>query len=83
MRWVVMQGDPEFFRVTKRLHNRLHGAQDTAPLGPAERATYERCCARNADELTAQIRSAARPRSCCTIRRPPAWSRGCWSWTCP
>ena len=58
MRWVVMQGDPEFFRVTKRLHNRLHGAQDTAPLGPAERATYERCCARNAEELTAQIRSA-------------------------
>ena len=58
MRWVVMQGDPEFFRVTKRLHNRLHGAQDTAPLGPAERATYERCCARNADELTARIRSA-------------------------
>ena len=24
-RWVVIGGDPEFFRVTKRLHNRLHG----------------------------------------------------------
>ena len=25
-RWIVIAGDPEFFRVTKRLHNRLHGA---------------------------------------------------------
>jgi len=58
MRWVVIDGDAEFFRVTKRLHNRLHGAQDPEPLGPAERAAYERCCARNADELAALIRSA-------------------------
>jgi trehalose synthase len=58
MRWVVMEGDAEFFGVTKRLHNRLHGARDPAPLGPAERAAYERCCARNADELAARIRSA-------------------------
>ena len=28
MRWVVMDGDADFFRVTKRLHNRLHGADD-------------------------------------------------------
>ena len=56
MRWVVMEGDPEFFRVTKRLHNRLHGAEDE-PLGPAEHAVYERCCARNADALAARIRS--------------------------
>jgi hypothetical protein len=25
-RWVVIEGDPEFFRVTKRIHNRLLGA---------------------------------------------------------
>src|SRR4051794_35177921 len=24
-RWVVIGGDPKFFAVTKRLHNRLHG----------------------------------------------------------
>src|SRR5437763_1687190 len=24
-RWVVISGDPDFFGVTKRLHNRLHG----------------------------------------------------------
>jgi trehalose synthase len=55
MRWVVMDGDADFFRVTKRLHNRLHGANDGEPLGPAERAAYERCCARNADALAARI----------------------------
>jgi trehalose synthase len=58
MRWLVMEGDAEFFGVTKRLHNRLHGAHDPEPLGPAERAAYERCCARNANELAARIRSA-------------------------
>src|SRR5919201_6525485 len=24
-RWLVIPGSPEFFRITKRLHNRLHG----------------------------------------------------------
>jgi trehalose synthase len=55
MRWVVMEGDSDFFRVTKRLHNRLHGADDGEPLGAVERAAYERCCARNAEELSARV----------------------------
>ena len=25
VRWLVMAGTPEFFTVTKRIHNRLHG----------------------------------------------------------
>lgn len=25
-RWVVIEGSPEFFALTKRIHNRLHGA---------------------------------------------------------
>src|SRR6478752_3784103 len=25
-RWLVIDGDPAFFAITKRLHNRLHGA---------------------------------------------------------
>src|SRR6476469_10796159 len=25
-RWLVLDGDPEFFRITKRLHNLLHGS---------------------------------------------------------
>src|SRR5689334_25214622 len=41
-RWAVIGGHPEFFKITKRLHNRLHGIPgDGGPLGPAERALYE------------------------------------------
>ena len=40
-RWVVIDGDPSFFRVTKRVHNRLHGAPgDGGDLGPIERNSY-------------------------------------------
>src|SRR5436190_213101 len=36
-RWRVLQGDDAFFRVTKRLHNCLHGDPgDGGALGPAE-----------------------------------------------
>jgi trehalose synthase len=53
-RWVVMRGDPEFFRVTKRIHNRLHGAPgDGGGLGPEARAPYERACANAAREVSA------------------------------
>ena len=41
-RWVTIAGDPGFYEVTKRLHNRLHGsAGDGGPLGPEEREAYE------------------------------------------
>ena len=33
-RWVVVRGNPDFFRVTKRIHNMLHGSPgDGAGLG--------------------------------------------------
>lgn len=42
-RWLVLAGEPAFFTLTKRLHNRLHGSVgDGGPLGPRERALYER-----------------------------------------
>jgi trehalose synthase len=51
-RWAVIEGEPAFFAVTKRLHNRLHGmVGDGGPLGEAERAIYERALARNGEEL--------------------------------
>lgn len=51
-RWIVIEGDEEFFRITKRLHNRLHGyGGDGGQLGSAERAAYERCTTRNATRL--------------------------------
>src|SRR5215203_4532404 len=37
-RWKVITAGPEFFDVTKRIHNRLHGFEgDGGPLGAAER----------------------------------------------
>src|SRR3954454_23185754 len=44
IRSLAVPGKPDFFRVTKRLHNRLHGADDGQPLGDAERVVYEDVC---------------------------------------
>lgn len=56
-RWLVIQGDGEFFKATKRLHHALHGADgDGSDLGEAERAAYERTLAANAGPLCARIR---------------------------
>ncbi len=54
-RWVVAPGDADFFRVTKRLHNRLHGVDDGAPLGPDERAVYERWCSASAEAMARRV----------------------------
>jgi trehalose synthase len=56
-RWQVIGGDPEFFDVTKRLHNRLHGAEgDGRPLDDSARATYERTLRAEAEALAGRIR---------------------------
>ncbi|MDJ0867111.1 MAG: glycosyltransferase [Myxococcota bacterium] len=56
-RWAVIGGDPDFFRVTKRLHHALHGSRgDGAALDEAARAIYEKTLAENAAELLARIR---------------------------
>ena len=33
--WLVITGDAEFFAITKRLHNQIHGRLSGAPLGAA------------------------------------------------
>jgi trehalose synthase len=56
-RWLVLDGPPEFFRITKRIHNALHGdAGDGSPLGDAEAALYEQVSAANAAELDGFVR---------------------------
>jgi len=56
-RWFVIDGTPEFFRVTKRLHHALHGAHgDGSPLTDNERAIYENTLRANGDELSALVR---------------------------
>ncbi len=52
VRWLTVAGNPDFFRVTKRLHNHLHESEgDGGPLGPDERAVYESALAEAAAEL--------------------------------
>ena len=55
-RWLVIEGDDDFFRVTKRIHNRLHGSDgDGGPLGDEARAAYEHTLHRNCADLLARI----------------------------
>ncbi len=56
-RWVVIGGDAPFFALTKRLHNRLHGAVgDGGPLGQRERDLYERTLRAAAEDLRRRVR---------------------------
>ena len=56
-RWIVIDGTPEFFQVTKRIHNRLHGAAgDGGPLDDDARRIYEETLRRNAVELRDRVR---------------------------
>jgi trehalose synthase len=51
-RWAVISGNPDFFRVTKRIHNHLHGAPgDGGELGEEERRIYADANAQNAAEM--------------------------------
>jgi trehalose synthase len=54
--WLVISGDAEFFAITKRLHNQIHGSLSGAPLGAAEAGHYAQMLAANAAELAARIR---------------------------
>ena len=41
-RWLIVRAGADFFRVTKRIHNFLHGhLGDGGPLGAAQRSAYE------------------------------------------
>jgi trehalose synthase len=56
-RWAVIEGAPEFFAVTKRIHNNLHGAPgDGGDLGDAERAIYEDILQANAGQLIKAVK---------------------------
>src|SRR5215475_9053975 len=57
-RWLVIEGDPAFFAITKRIHNGLYGtAGDGGELGPAEHRHFEQVLNDNAHELLAFVRS--------------------------
>jgi trehalose synthase len=55
-RWMVITGDAEFFVITKRLHNKIHGQAAGGPLTAAEAGHYATTLAANAVDLTDHIR---------------------------
>jgi trehalose synthase len=56
-RWVVIDGPPEFFTLTKRIHNRLHGSPgDGGPLDDEARQIYESVLAANLDAFPGHVR---------------------------
>ena len=58
VRWMTIAGNPDFFRITKRIHNRLHESKgDGGPLGPAEREVYDAALAEAAAELVDLVHS--------------------------
>jgi trehalose synthase len=51
-RWVVIDGNADFFRITKRIHNNLHGAAgDGGGLGDEEHKVYDDVIRGNAEEF--------------------------------
>jgi trehalose synthase len=54
--WKVITGDAEFFAITKRLHNQIHGDAAGGPLSGSEAGHYARMLAANAVELLDQVR---------------------------
>ena len=56
-RWVVIGGTPEFFAVTKRIHNHLHGTEgDGGALDEHAREVYESVLAANLQQFPGLVR---------------------------
>ncbi len=56
-RWAVVEGSPDFFNATKKIHTLLHGVEpDGGPLTAGERRDYEEATARNSEGLARLIR---------------------------
>jgi trehalose synthase len=66
-RWLVLDGDAEFFAITKRVHNALHGALPAgAGLGAAEHEHY----ARVLETDQAKLRTWVRPEDIVLLHDP-------------
>jgi trehalose synthase len=66
-RWVVMDGEADFFRLTKQLHNAIHGhGTDGLVLDGAARAIYER----TAHTATADLLALVRPNDVVILHDP-------------
>lgn len=58
-RWVVIEGDQEFFEVTKRVHHLLHGQPgDGGELDEPARASYRQTLKEPLGELQPRVEPA-------------------------
>jgi trehalose synthase len=58
VRWLVVHAPPDFFKLTKRLHNELHGESNGSPeLGLPERVLYEAALEPHAEALESIVHS--------------------------
>jgi trehalose synthase len=56
-RWSVIEANPDFFTITKRVHNHLYGtAGDGGPLGVEERRYYEKTLDANVDAIASRVK---------------------------
>lgn len=55
-RWLVLSAGPDFFVITKRIHNMLHGALgDGGPLGDTEREVIAETLGSNLDQMIPRV----------------------------
>ncbi len=69
--WLVIEAEPRFFELTKRLHNMIHG-QAAPPLSAGDRELYERVSADNA----AVLRQRLSPRDLLVVHDPQPLGAG-------
>jgi trehalose synthase len=55
-RWMVLDGDEEFFTLTKSLHNAVHGVGDPADFNARMHADYRRVLHQNLPDLLGKVR---------------------------
>ncbi len=79
--WRVMHGEPEFFDVTKAIHNALQGAEKG--LSEADHATFERFNVLNAEQLDSEYDFVVihDPQPAALARLVPHAGRH-WIWRC-
>jgi trehalose synthase len=57
VRWLVIGGSPDFFRLTKRLHHALHGSPGSGdPLDEDAHRLYEETLRANVEEVAGRVR---------------------------
>jgi trehalose synthase len=58
VRWLVIDGTPEFFELTKRIHNRLYGSEgDGGPLDERARRLYDDVLTENLSAFRSRVRA--------------------------